>query len=351
MSSFAAVTAKWARNKSIKRKVFAFLFLLWYDVVMSKVKSFIKNFKSKYSFSKSLALLYIAELFCRAFKLRALCERILKSKDAIIIDYLKTLLTPVLEEYKNADFNSCKYQENAPIFICWWTGETSAPPLVKACIKSIRANAEKHPVYLINSENCFDFIDAPNYIKDGVKNGKIKLVTFTDYLRSSLLYNYGGLWLDATIFCTGSISEQCFKAPFFSIKMPPIPNEHTVSEFRWTAFCLGGFKGQPLFAYMKSAFDMYFSKHTELIDYFLVDYLIALAYNEIPEARRLIDAVEVNNPDVYALSAAFKTGTSAEDYNRIVSSSTQLYKLSWRESYPLKDKNGNETLYFKLIEK
>ena len=164
-----------------------------------------------------------------------------------------------------------------------------------------------------------------------------------------MLYNYGGLWLDATIFCTGSISEQCFKAPFFSIKMPPIPNEHTVSEFRWTAFCLGGFKGQPLFAYMKSAFDMYFSKHTELIDYFLVDYLIALAYNELPQARALIDSVPVNNPKVYSLASAFRSSALPEDYNRAVISGTQLYKLSRKDNYPLKTKDGKATLYSELI--
>ena len=46
-------------------------------------------------------------------------------------------LSDLIQKYKNID-DIGVFEENAPVWVCWWTGVEMAPDLVKQCIKSIR---------------------------------------------------------------------------------------------------------------------------------------------------------------------------------------------------------------------
>lgn len=49
--------------------------------------------------------------------------------------------------------------------------------------------------------------------------GIINNANFSDVLRVEILSKYGGIWLDATVYCTGStIKELIEKNPFFMYK-------------------------------------------------------------------------------------------------------------------------------------
>jgi hypothetical protein len=120
-----------------------------------------------------------------------------------------------------------------------------------------------------------------------VADGKIGFAHLADYIRVKLLATHGGLWLDATIFCSQQIPDMCFELPLFTCKGPVRECEY-VSDYRWVTFCLGGWKGNVFYRYLVDAFEQYWSKNDYAIDYLFFDHIIHLAYNQIPSIGSML---------------------------------------------------------------
>ncbi len=312
--------------------------------ISKRIKSTSEKFKNDCEFSFKYACLRMADELGGRIGFKKMSKKAHDAKDKWALDYLKTNLESVITYYKNATDESV-FDETSPIWVCWWTGEETAPELVRQCIKSIKANAKTRPVNFIHKDNWSEYIEIPEYILNKVESKKICLANFSDYLRVSLVGKYGGLWIDATVFCSYALPDEYFKLPFFSCKSQYDENCPYVSKMRWTAFILGGQRNNMFFKYMKSAFDEYWLHHDCSIDYLLVDYLIVTAYNEIPYIKQLIDNVPINNPHRDDLQMAMNLARPAEDFDNIVNTETVLYKLSWRETYSLTTADGKESVY------
>ncbi len=302
-----------------------------------------RNWRNDCKFSKELAVYRLIGDLCGRAHMKGLGAWGKSKKDAWILNYLNEMLSPIMKRYRYIDRTGIRL-ENAPIWVCWWTGEVTAPPLVKQCIKSIRKNAGDRPVHLISEENYRDYFELPDYIMRKMKNGQIGLAHFSDYLRVSLLKKYGGLWLDATIFCAEKIPEEYFKFPFFTGKSEYRESNY-ISCFQWTTFCLGGWRGNVFYSFMKDAFERYWKSADTAIDYLFFDYLIYLAKENVPAVEKLMDAVPVNTPHRDDLQAAMNMGLPAEEFWNVVRPDTALYKLSWRETYALETKDSAESIY------
>mgnify|MGYP003232009103 FL=1 len=97
----------------------------------------------------------------------------------------------------------------------WLQGEEAAPPLVKACWRSVRHNCPSHNLVILDSETVFDYITLPAEIKAKWRSGKISPAHFTDICRVELLYEHGGIWLDATDFVASDFPEWLWNEEFF----------------------------------------------------------------------------------------------------------------------------------------
>ena len=270
-----------------------------------------------------------------------------EKKDEWILDYLAGLLVDLIEKYRD-DSDVGEKVENAPVWVCWWSGEEDAPQLVRQCIWSIRKNAGSRPVHLITERTYSDYLDIPPCILDKVSSGAMCLANFSDYLRVSLLERYGGLWLDATIFCARTVPEECFEQSLFTCKSQPAQSRY-LSRFRWTGFCVGGWRGHVFYRFLKEAFERYWAAEPVSIDYLLFDYLIELTQRHIPAARQAMEAVPVNNLHRDDLQAAMYNALPADCFESVIQPDTALYKLSWRERYAEKTADGRDTIYSQFI--
>lgn len=315
--------------------------------MITKIKNRIQITAAAYrqdaSFSHQLAWYRMVDDLAWRLGAKRIAGYFHKKKDLWIQNYLEAKLASCIEEYANQS-DAGEVVENAPIWVCWWTGEETAPPLVQQCIKSIRANAGVHPVHLICQENVDKYLNIPTHIMDRVRDKEMCLANFSDYLRFSLLAEYGGLWLDATIFCSGPIPEMCFQTPVFTCKSSAV-NSRYISDYRWTSFCFGGQRGNVLFRFFKEAFAAYWSVECRAIDYLLVDYLIDIAYRRISAVRQWLDDVPVNNIHRDDLQAAMNAALPAELFEQIIKPDTCFYKLSWRERYSDIASNGEQSVY------
>ena len=104
--------------------------------------------------------------------------------------------------------------KNDKIFTLWLQGEDNAPPLVKACFRSVRRHC-KQELVVLDEKTVFDYISLPDVIIEKRKKGKISHAHFADICRVELLYNHGGYWLDSTGFVTAPIPDWIEQEDFF----------------------------------------------------------------------------------------------------------------------------------------
>ena len=104
------------------------------------------------------------------------------------------------------------------VWICWFQGEEVAPPLVKACIASVRKNLCEYDVIVLTQKNISDYVKFPEYIESKWEKGKIPFAHYSDLLRIELLCKYGGIWIDATVYCTSKVPKYISDVPLFLYK-------------------------------------------------------------------------------------------------------------------------------------
>ncbi len=236
---------------------------------------------------------------------------------------------------------------NSTIWVCWFQGEENAPDLVKKCIASIRRNAGNHEVIIITYDNYEEYVKIPKYIVDRVEKKEIQLAIFSDLLRYKLLDLYGGLWIDSTVFVKNKIDDDIFKMNFYSIKAQKTDkySDYYISYRRWATFVVQSKQNNILFQYYKSIYYEYWKKEKYLIDYLFADYIFDIEYNNNSKIKKMIDDVPINNLDVDKYASLMSKEYSKEKFDELMSSDTNLFKLSYREKYKLKTDEGKDTFY------
>ena len=82
-------------------------------------------------------------------------------------------------------------------------------------------------------------------------------------------------------------------------------------------------------------------------DYFIMNFLIRILYENVEEARNMIDKVEYNNPCLYVLNALMNKPYSNKEWD-MLRSETDFFKLSWKEQYIQESVDEQMTYYEKL---
>lgn len=251
---------------------------------------------------------------------------LIKRNDAFVM-YLEKNFIDLLNAYKSCD-ESLLSDNEGPIWVFWWQGKEKMPPLIDACLKSKLRYTKGRNVIVLDKNNVFDYVNLSDELCKAFASGKIKIQHFADIVRVNLINQHGGLWLDASIFCTSEIPEECFKYSFFSLKGNP--DYDYVSENKWTTFVIGGSKNNALCAFLSEFFDMYIKKNKPFIDYFMFDCAISLAYRNIPLIRDEIDNLPKYESDCYWLSNNLKS--KFEDIKVVMDQYKMPFnKLAWKQ--------------------
>lgn len=236
--------------------------------------------------------------------------------------------------------------EKAPqptIWQSWWQGEDSMCELTRMCTNSIKKHSGGYRVLLITKENYQEYVSIPSHIIEKLNRNVINKVEFSDILRVHLLCQNGGLWLDATVLLTKDLTADQVEASYYTFKNA-CADLRNVTEYRWAIFCLGGNKNHPLFSFMSKMYDAYWEKEDRSIDYFLVDYLVALAYEHIPAVRSEIDAFPHNNPMLHQMVDCLSS-TYSDELMEALTKETSIFKLSRHKMFPKRNVCGEKTLY------
>ena len=158
-----------------------------------------------------------------------------------------------------------KNDKNEKIWTIWFQGEEKAPALVKACFRSVRRHC-KQELVILDENTIFDYITLPKEIVKKYKDGKIAHAHFADICRVELLYEHGGIWLDAAAFVTSPIPDWIIKEDFFVY----MAGQHVGSPYSFMQNCfIRSRKGAYLLDAWRAMILDYWMHENHNFDYFM----------------------------------------------------------------------------------
>lgn len=254
-----------------------------------------ENFKAKEKIFLTLAEDYIYDVSKKleedGFQTIRITERLLK-REIVDYDYIYKDVYNMMAGFTNSfpdnvtGLNTPVYSGKKHAWSCWWQGMDEAPDLIKACINSLkRYLPDEVELIVITKDNYRDYVEFPQWLIDKVESGKITLTTFSDVIRASLWYKYGGIWLDATILLTESVPIDFWNYDVFTIR-----------ELRYCLPFMGGKPGQKFYRFLMEGFFYYYKNYESTKYYSLVTYLLDIAMNKYPDIREKYNKLPVKSP-------------------------------------------------------
>lgn len=301
-----------------------------------------KNKKLSYlfEFGLTIEILKLVARLAKKYISKEANQRILKWRDKLILKKLR----PIVEHVYNG-LDDGAIEPSVNIWTMWWQGEKQMPDLVKSCVNSLKKNVGQDLI-IITKDNYKQYVVLETHIIEKVKKGEITITHLSDIIRANLLYNYGGLWLDALMFASEKF-ELPYKDKYWTLR-EDLPYNECISKGRWCGFCMYMPKGHVFSKYLKDAFNCYWKVHNSLIDYFLIDYLTEYALCTIPTFKNEWTNIPTT-ANHFQLSKFLNAEYNKKHENELIHT-VPLHKLQRRSSYILETKNGDPTIYSHILE-
>lgn len=231
-------------------------------------------------------------------------------------------------------------EENEPtriIWVCWLQGLENAPEIVKKCVASVKRNMPKYEVCVLTAENMFDYVTLPEHIVRKYRKGIITFTHFSDILRTALLVQHGGIWLDATVLLTDELLVQMTDAPLFFLQKSKLQ----IIPHMGSSWFIVAQKGNAVLQRMLELLSDYWKKENTLWDYYLFHLFFYLVLERNEGGKKAQRAIPyVPNADAHTMQY-----TLFDDYEEGIwqqtTSRSPIHKLTWKFNHnePL-DKSG-----------
>lgn len=229
--------------------------------------------------------------------------------------------------WREGKFNLPVRMDKKYVWSCWWQGEEAAPEVVKKCWESQRRNLPVGAEHVIITwDNYRDYVELPIHVTEKAERGLIIPAHLADMVRCCLLYKYGGIWLDATVYVTEHLPEAYFD---YEILSRSTGEKIYCTKVSWVTWFLAGKKGEELYRFIMEAFFYYLRDHDEIVNYYMIDFLIAIACNEIAGIEHKMRKIPVNNVSAVQLQKYLGEEYSPE-LCRACTAGSVLQKLTYK---------------------
>lgn len=248
-----------------------------------------------------------------------------------IVDYISKYCEEKLPEgysIKSTITNDCPY------WVFWYQGLENAPELIKSLHNQLLRCKGLHKVIMLDKNNLSQYVELPDYVWDKVALGTITLTHLSDLVRMSLLSNWGGYWIDATILLSKPIPD--YTTSYYSIRSNTPNPRFPGGGNNWSAYFIGTGEKNAIAKYILDAFLNYWKKEKYMIDYFLVDYFTYIAFEKFPEFKQIILSNPIDNPNASLLQHCFNDEYSEVRWDGIFNSQV-IHKLSYK--LPIREGN------------
>lgn len=289
---------------------------------MTKINKIFILFKTYFINIKDFSIKYANICFFEKICFGKLKENIIIRKQL----YLKKFLKKLFKDFEIKEKIDTNLSKNI-IWLFWNEQINKAPLLIQLCVKSVKKNNPDCIINILSIDNYNNYVQIPKDIERLFKNDYISNTHFADILRTNILATNGGLWLDSTILCTGTLNPQIWEEQIWTIKKEFDSKLYSVSYYRWNTATLAG--SRYFYENISELWNLYFSKYKRVIDYFLFDYLIDYLYSNSIFYKNLIDNIVINNQNTFELDKKLSKQMDLKYLNEI-EKNTCLFKLQRR---------------------
>ena len=266
----------------------------------------------------------------------------LKTKQKLEKKYKKILLS-FDEKWKKQDYDHLlKTTFSNKVWICWFQGMENAPKLVQRCYQSVKENMPDRDIVIITSENMRDYVHFPDFIIEKWNKGQITYTHMTDLLRLELLIKYGGMWIDATVFCSGKDIPDYFFASelFFYQCLKPGRDGHSSYISSWL---ISAKTNNKILRAVRELLYTYWKENDLMWDYFLLHDFMAIVLDFYQEEWQAIVPRDNAAPHMLLLRLFDRYD---EQIWQAIKAQTSFHKLSYKFD---NDKKHLENTYYDVL--
>ena len=232
------------------------------------------------------------------------------------------------------DFN------NLPLWQYWESPDGSIPPLVQACLNSVDKYKGKCKRIFLTPENVKEYVDIPQIFWDLKESGKIKTAFFSDILRTCLLIQHGGIWIDSTVLLTEELPSYITDADLFVFQ-----NDLKIDldGLNMASYFITAKKDNKILKETLAALVQYWKENNFLVNYFTFLHTFTMVTQASKENRELFSRVPFFNfLPVQQFQGELLSQFSEERWNEIKKISG-IHKLTHKQSVLTKKKDFNIT--------
>lgn len=247
-----------------------------------------------------------------------------------------------LREFDRTYDTALMHESSNKVWICWFQGMENAPELVQKCYQSVKRNLPDREIIILTTDNIKDYIHFPDYIMEKWKRGVITHTHMTDLLRLELLIKYGGMWLDATVFCSGGkIAPYFFDSDLFFYQcLKPGRDGHSTYMSSWL---MSAKTNNKILMATQFLCCEYWKEHDSIVDYFLLHDFMSIVLDYYPEDWNKIVPRDNATPHILLLRLF---DSYDEKIWAVVKEQTPFHKLSYKFAGEQAQKEGT---YYKEV--
>lgn len=243
----------------------------------------------------------------------------------------------VSKEFQRQNTYQAVKKEETNIWVCWLQGMENAPEIVKKCIASIQRNV-KGIFHLITYENYADYVEIEDDIVEKHRKGIIKHAHFSDIIRVALLFQYGGIWIDSTVYMMDEgLPEYIYEFPLFMYRKEATLDEGYNDPRMFVNWFLRAEKGNQLIGTIYKAL-VYYWQREDQCNYCIFHVITRLSWDYYEDERK-------DNLVVYSTNSRLLRKVLNKKFNealwKIIKSVAPMQKLTYKKDFLL----GTNTFY------
>ena len=175
---------------------------------------------------------------------------------------------------------------------------------MRACLESVSRHCGDCEIHVLDDRTLHEYVTIPPHILQHLQHGSMSRAHFSDYLRTCLLLQYGGIWLDATVYLSDPLPAAIREARFFIYKsslfhsfagrLPPqelltAPIDQFYTPWHrlcGSSWCMAAAARTLILARVKAVLEAYWQRESRLMDYFLFHHILTwLLYRDRTSAE------------------------------------------------------------------
>ena len=202
---------------------------------------------------------------------------------------------------------------------------------------------KNHEVILVTMDNVKEYVDIPKQIYHLASEGKISITHLSEVVREHILYQQGGIWMDATLYMAAPFDVSIYQYEYYSLK-------GTFKIWPWTSFFQASGKANVQPHIVSELFRTYLSEHDNLLTYLLIDCFITIACQKSLVAKQQIESLPLADTSVFELNDYYLDEPDDESVFKKLKEKSNIHKLSYKYQH-FEESGGKKTFWGYLVEK